>query len=67
MKMSRDEFERLKAVVSPYMKPGGVRERWDALWAAVDAGEYDVGPLYRAGLNDAHIDTALRRVQRAQP
>jgi hypothetical protein len=38
------------------------RQRWDAMWRAVDAGAFDVGAFYTAGMNDDHIDTALRRI-----
>jgi hypothetical protein len=41
------------------------RQRWDAMWRAVDAGSFDVGEFYKAGMNDDHIDTALRRVATA--
>jgi len=34
------------------------RFRWDMLHAS----GFDVGALYRAGLDDKHIDTALRRI-----
>ena len=38
-----------------------MRYRWDLLWCAVDAGHFDIGTLYRAGANDEHIDTLLRK------
>lgn len=34
------------------------RFRWDMLWAS----GFDTRPLYDAGLNDSHIDTALRSI-----
>ena len=34
------------------------RFRWDLL----SATDFPVGTLYREGLNDDHIDTALRRI-----
>ena len=34
------------------------RFRWDMLHAS----GFDTGPLYRAGLNDNHIGTALRNI-----
>lgn len=39
-------------------KDTAMRHRWDALWAA----RFDCKPLYDAGLNDNHIDTALRAI-----
>jgi hypothetical protein len=39
-----------------------VRQRWDALWLAVDAKHFNMNKLYDAGWNDARIDTALRRI-----
>lgn len=35
-----------------------MRQRWDALWRS----KFDVRRFYKAGMNDDHIDTALRRV-----
>jgi hypothetical protein len=35
-----------------------MRQRWDALYAS----QIDIPALYRAGLNDDHIDTALRHI-----
>ena len=34
------------------------RYRWDLFWAS----RFDAAPLYSAGLNDDHIDTALRTI-----
>ena len=34
------------------------RYRWDLLWAS----RFDIAALYAAGLNDDHIDTALRAI-----
>jgi hypothetical protein len=62
MKMSRELFDKLSAALAPSLigKQGrnDVRTRWDALWAS----DINVNELYRAGLNDAHIDTALRKI-----
>ena len=38
------------------------RFRWDMLHAS----GFDIQPLYKAGLNDSHIDTALRYVMPAR-
>ena len=45
-----------RAFVSPK------RYRWDLLWATIDGGLNDVGYTDIEGLNDTHIDTALRRI-----
>lgn len=37
-----------------------MRYRWDLLWVAVDAGLLEHKML--DGLNDDHVDTALRRI-----
>lgn len=34
------------------------RHRWDAFWAS----RFDAQPFYAAGLDDSHIDTALRAI-----
>jgi hypothetical protein len=34
------------------------RQRWDLFWRS----DYPIQRLYDAGLNDDHIDTALRRI-----
>lgn len=67
MKISQDAFNELSAALQPYRdavsaaltkghseKPA----RWDALWAS----RFDVAPIYKAGCNDDHIDTALRKI-----
>ena len=38
--------------------PATMRERWDFFWIS----GFKISRLYDAGLNDDHIDTALRRV-----
>ena len=49
-------------------RPGSAtRERWDCLWRACDAGLFNVEALYRLGLNDDHIDTALRHIAERKP
>jgi len=45
----------------PFMPLDGMnseRKRWDALWAS----GFPAMELYNAGLNDAHIDTALKKI-----
>lgn len=65
MKMSPELFSALSAAVKPHIASTAdpshspTRQRWDALWKS----GFDTRKLYNAGLNDAHIDTALRRIQ----
>ena len=65
MKMSPGDFAALHAAVSPHMAStanpanSAMRQRWDALHKS----GYNTSPLYKSGLNDAHIDTALRKIQ----
>jgi hypothetical protein len=65
MKMKPETFDALKAAVMPTMAhiqrvKGEVNERlrWDCLWAS----KFPVNRLYNEGLNDSHIDTALRAI-----
>ncbi len=62
MKMSPELYSELKAAVAPIglIPEATMRNRWDALWAS----KYPVNKLYNAGLNDDHIDTALRQIVR---
>lgn len=40
-----------------------VRLRWDLLWSANNNGARElIAQFYRDGLNDSHIDTALRQI-----
>jgi hypothetical protein len=38
------------------------RLQWDALWLAVDHGYISYNRVYREGINDSHIDSALERI-----
>mgnify|MGYP007073536697 CR=1 FL=1 len=65
MKISYGLYIELQAAIAPIMakipKPDTVpamRYRWDLLWAS----HFPVNRLYAAGLNDNHIDTALRNI-----
>ena len=65
MKMSPGDFASLKAAVTPHMASADpshspMRQRWDAMHKS----GFDTRPLYKAGLNDDHIDTALRKIQK---
>jgi hypothetical protein len=63
MRMSQLDYEELRTAIGTDMpRMANERQRWDALWRAVDAKRFDVNRLYKAGLNDAHIDTALKRI-----
>jgi hypothetical protein len=58
--MSKDLFEDLRKAIEAAggLAPGAsMRNRWDVLWRS----EFPVNRLYVAGLDDSHIDTALRR------
>jgi len=65
MKISEQLFAELRVAIA---RAGGLsphatmRERWDALHAS----RYPIARLYDAGLNDDHIDTALRRIARGE-
>lgn len=48
----------------PYMNPPTQRVLWDALWFCVDQGIIKrdfINALYKSGLNDSHIETALKK------
>ena len=65
MKMSDSTYLALAAAIEPFnLQPDTtMRQRWDSLWAS----GFDVNRLYAEGLNDNHIDTALRRIARTKP
>lgn len=58
----RNEFEpwKLRALATHYSVNGlsPERYRWDILLAS----NFDTGRFYREGLNDIHVDTALRKI-----
>ena len=61
MKMSPVLFTELAAAIDAtiILAPGAtMRERWNALFAS----GFPVNRLYDSGLNDNHIDTALRAI-----
>jgi hypothetical protein len=63
MKMSDDLFDDLRAAIDSVgglVPEASMRNRWDALWRS----GFNLSQLYKAGLNDDHIDTALRRIAR---
>ena len=72
MKMDRDTFASLKAAIDSLFA-GKMAEHWNEYkargfsaerfrWDALHASGFKTAPLYSAGLNDSHIDTALRRI-----
>lgn len=63
MKMTAKQYAPLYRAVAPLLRGKRKiteRDRWDALWMS----GFPVERLYAAGLNDDHIDTALRRIAR---
>jgi hypothetical protein len=64
IKMSATLFSQLAIAISIVEKRQGntERNRWDAFWHAVDMGRFNLADAYREGLNDKHIDTALRYI-----
>jgi|HubBroStandDraft_2_1064218.scaffolds.fasta_scaffold13583_6 hypothetical protein len=70
MKMSPEKYAVLKRDVGKFIQleraPGRLDEtrmRWDALFLAIKEG-LSLNWIYEDGLDDDHIDTALRRVVR---
>lgn len=63
MKMKPETFAYLKKVFAdyertfPYLLTNGIRAYWDVLHKT---GNWC--PLYKEGLDDRHIETALRRI-----
>ena len=66
MKMSPELYATLKIAVGHIPANATMRQRWDAMWRAHDAGGLNVMAFYNAGLTDDHIDTALRSVARCK-
>lgn len=73
MKISDELFTVLKDAVAPfdtdesrtaYRNAGltSMRYRWDMFWRAVDKRRFNVQDLDKEDLNDAHVDTALRKI-----
>jgi hypothetical protein len=63
MKMHRQDYIALCNALAPFLAQGSpvtMRDRWELLWRS----GFDVETLYKAGLNDDHIDTALRRMSK---
>lgn len=71
MRISKTSFEKLSVSIKEviklypnaqeYYKRNGFsdkRFRWDCLWAS----KFNISDLYSEGLNDEHIDTALRDI-----
>ena len=71
MRMSTDSFDRLSNALRPLLDthPTAIQEYHEAghsmqrfRWAVLYASKYDIRALYDEGLNDNHIDTALRKI-----
>jgi hypothetical protein len=67
MKISPTTYAELRDAVLPIMQASAIsrggsnmRHRWDCFWAS----EFPLDRLYDEGLNDDHIDTALRAIVR---
>jgi hypothetical protein len=61
LKMSGTLFADLRAAIEAtggLVPDSSMRNRWDALWRS----GFPTQRLYAAGLNDDHIDTALRLI-----
>ena len=63
MKVSQEDYAAMAEAITDMPAEPTMRERWDALWRAVDAGRLSYDTL-RPYLDD-HIDTALRRIGRS--
>jgi hypothetical protein len=65
MRITQELYYAMEAALRPFLAQGAPmteRDRWDLLWRS----GFDTRQLYDAGLNDQHIDTALRRIVGAQ-
>jgi hypothetical protein len=62
MKMGAALFRRLESAIDSLPAGASERDRWDSFWRACDAGLINCHDFYGAGLDDSHIDTALRRI-----
>lgn len=60
MKMKDNDYATMRQAVTDMPPNPTERERWDALWRAVDSGRLSWDILH--GYQDAHIDTALRAI-----
>lgn len=61
MKMSEQTYKELKIAIDSIggiISGASMRNRWDTLFAC----GFPVSRLYNEGLNDEHIETALRRM-----
>lgn len=62
MKVTDTDYATMRDAITDMPAAATERQRWDALWRAVDAGRLDYG-LFRPYF-DSHVDTALRRIAR---
>ena len=62
MKVTQEDYAIMQEAITDMPTEATERQRWDALWRAVDAGRLNYS-LFRP-YYDAHIDTALRKISR---
>ena len=62
MKVTKEDYATMREAITDLPEGANERERWDALWRAVDAGRLDYS-MFRPYYDD-HIDTALRAISR---
>ena len=60
MRVTGEDYAMMVAAITDMPPEATERQRWDALWRAVDAKRLDYS-LFRP-YYDSHIDTALRRI-----
>ena len=64
MKMSKNLYAEFASVLTTHMHPeANERERWSCLYT--HCGTELHLKAYKAGLNDNHIDTALRKIAKS--
>jgi len=60
MRVTPEDYAVIREAITDMPKDASERERWDAMWRAVDADRLEFMVL--SPYNDSHIDTALRRM-----
>ena len=69
MKISKGDYEKLKEAIAPHNSIF-LRDTYEALgysderyrWDLLHRSGFKISILYNQGLNDSHIDTALKRI-----
>lgn len=62
MKVTPTDLDMMRQAITDMPPNADMRERWDSLWRAVDAGRMNYTDLN--DYLDDHIDTALRRISK---